>query len=120
MRPLVLPSCNSLPLQPDTPLEDDETETDEMFQNAREKGCEHFDPADLPRCRANKRRGRGTYANDRPPVVGTGGRQMGQVRLRVVKDTKGKTLEAHVHRFTLSGSQLYTDEYQSYNHVTPH
>jgi transposase len=85
------------------------------------KGCEHFDPNDPPRRRANKRRGRGTYANDRPPVVGTVGRQTGQVRLRVVKDTKGETLVAHVHRFTLAGSQLYTDEYQSYNHVIrPH
>ena len=70
------------------------------------KGCEHFDPDYPPRRRANKRRGRGTYANDRPPVVGTVGRQTGQVRLRVVKDTKGETLVAHVHRFTLVGSQL--------------
>ncbi|MEQ8671902.1 MAG: hypothetical protein RIC84_01690 [Aggregatilineales bacterium] len=30
------------------------------------KGDEHFDPADPPRCRANKQRGHGTYANDRP------------------------------------------------------
>lgn len=37
--------------------------------------------------------------------------------MRVVKDTKGKLLVAHV----LAGSHLYTDEYQSYNHVIrPH
>ncbi len=77
-----------------------------------EKGCEHFDPDDPPHRCANKQRGRGTYANDRLPVVGTVGRQSGQVRLRVVKDTKGESLVAHVHRFTLAGSQLYTDEYQ--------
>ena len=81
------------------------------------KGDKHLNPDDPPRCRANKRRGRGTYANDRPPIVGTVGRQSGQVRLRVVKDTTGKTLEAHVHQFTQLGSMLYTDENQSYNHV---
>ena len=53
--------------------------------------------------------------------MGTVGRESGQVRLRVVKDTKGKTLCAHVHRFTQLGAQVYTDEYQSYNHVIrPH
>ena len=49
------------------------------------KSDEHFDPLDPPRCRANKRRGRGTYANDRPPVLGVIGRESGQVRLRVVR-----------------------------------
>jgi len=48
-----------------------------MFQNAGEKGSEHFDPADPPRSRANKRRGRGTFANDRPPILGTVGRVSG-------------------------------------------
>jgi transposase-like protein len=81
------------------------------------KGIEHFDPADPPRRRANKRRGRGTYANDRPPVLGTVGRQSGQVRLRVVKDTTSHTLSAHVHRFTLAATHVYTDEYDSYNRI---
>jgi hypothetical protein len=44
------------------------------------KGEEHFDPLDPPRCRANKRRGRGTYANDRPPVLGVIGRASEQMR----------------------------------------
>jgi transposase-like protein len=81
------------------------------------KGVEHFDPADPPRRRANKQRGRGTFANDRPPVLGTVGRDTGQVRLRVVKNTKGKTLREHVHHFTREGSHVYTDEYDSYNHI---
>lgn len=81
------------------------------------KGMEHFDPADPPRRRANKRKGRGTFANDRPPVLGTIGRTSGQVRLRVVKDTKGKTLRAHVHRFTREGTHVFTDEYDSYNQL---
>jgi hypothetical protein len=41
-----------------------------------------------------KRRGRGTYANDRPPVLGTVGRVSGQVRLRVVTTTQQTTLRA--------------------------
>lgn len=81
------------------------------------KGDEHFDPDDPPRCRANKRRGRGTYANDRPPILGTIGRETGQVRLRVVEDTKGTTLTQHVHQFTHDEALVNTDEYQSYNGI---
>jgi transposase len=64
------------------------------------KGEEHFDPNDPPRRRANQQRGRGTYANDRPPILGTVGRESGQVRLRVVMNTTGATLQEHSHRFT--------------------
>lgn len=78
---------------------------------------EHFDPLDPPRCRANKRRGRGTFANDRPPVLGTIGRDSGQVRLRVVDDTKQTTLRRHVEQFTGAGTHIYTDEYDSYNTI---
>ena len=81
------------------------------------KGVEHFDPLDPPRPRANKRRGRGTFANDRPPVLGTIGRDSGQVRLRVVTDTKQITLRAHVEQFTGEGTHVDTDEYDSYNTV---
>jgi transposase-like protein len=79
------------------------------------KGVEQFEPTALPRAHANKRRGRGTFANDRPPVLGTIGRSTGQVRLRVVKDTKAVTLREHVERFTGEGTHIYTDEYDSYN-----
>lgn len=81
------------------------------------KGIPHDDPADPPRCRANKRRGRGTFANDRPPVVGTIGRTTGHVRLRVTPDTKQITLRAHVEQFTGEGTHIYTDEYNSYNTI---
>ena len=87
------------------------------FRMRGKKSEPHCDPHDPPRRRANKRRGRGTYANDRPPIVGTVGRETGQVRIRVVMDTTGDTLEAHVHRFTGTSAHLYTDENQSYNHV---
>jgi len=57
----------------DTPLADEVTEADEMFQNAGEKGDHHADLTDPPRHRANKRRGKGTKANDRPPILGDSG-----------------------------------------------
>ena len=81
------------------------------------KGELHADPEDPPRCRANKQRGHGTYDNDRPPVVGTIGRESGQVRLRVVKRTDSKTLKKHVETFTLSRATVNTDEWPGYNHI---
>ncbi len=81
------------------------------------KGELHPDPADPPRIRANKKRGHGTYENDRPPIIGTVGRESGQVRLRVIHLTNRKTLEAHVHRFTIEKASCYTDEWKSYNHI---
>lgn len=87
------------------------------FRMRGKKGREHFEPADPPRCRANKQRGRGTFANDRPPVLGTIGRETGQVRLRVAADTKQVTLRQQVEQFTGEGTHLYTDESDSYNTV---
>ena len=81
------------------------------------KGEKHADPADPPRRRANNRRGHGTYDNDRPPIVGTVGRESGQVRLRVVPYTTGPVLEAHVYRFTLADTWAYTDEWPGYRHL---
>jgi transposase-like protein len=109
--------ANAERLQPATALTDSQTETDEMFQNAGEKGEKHADPADPPRRRANKRRGHGTYENDRPPVVGTVGRASGQVRLRVAHRTDGKTLHQQVHQFTEAEATAYTDEWQGYHAV---
>ena len=80
-----------------------------------EKGDEPCDPLDPPRCRANKQRGRSTFANDRPPVLGVIGRETGQIRLRVVQDTKSLTLCSFVEQFTQPDTLVYTDEYQSYN-----
>ena len=81
------------------------------------KGELHPEPSDPPRRRANKQRGHGTYANDRPPIVGTVGRESGQVRLRVVHHTDRETLEKHVHQFAQQGTTCYTDEWPSYHHL---
>ena len=97
-------------------LPDAETETEEMFQNAGKKGDKHRDPYDPPRRRANKRRGHGTYANDRPPVVGTVG-DRGQCRLRVRAHTDGKTWQNQVHGYTQKDTSCYTDEWQGYHRI---
>ena len=79
------------------------------------KGIPHPDPDDPPRCRANKRRGHGTFANDRPPVAGVVGRDTGQVVLRVVERTDGATLTEFVTASTDDGAMVYTDEWGGYN-----
>ncbi len=42
-----------------------EFEADELYQNAGEKGKEHSDPPDAPRRRGNKRKGLGTWEQER-------------------------------------------------------
>jgi transposase len=100
-----------------TPLEDTEVEADEMYQNAGEKGVPHPEPDDPPRRRANKRRGHGTYENDRPPVVGIVGRRSGEVRLKVVEHADQATLEGFVTATTAEGTRVYTDEWSGYHHL---
>lgn len=45
------------------------------------------------------------------------GRETRQVRIRVMKNTQGKTLCPFVERFTQTEATLYTDEYNSYNRL---
>lgn len=103
--------------KPDTPLSDEQTEGDEMFQNAGEKGTKHRDPDDPPRRRANKRPGKGTMANDRPPILGVVGRESGQIRLDVCDDTTQDTIQPEVEHKTEPTTTLYTDESNAYNRV---
>lgn len=107
----------ALEQRPSAELADDATEADEMFQNAGEKGTPHRDPADPPRRRANKRRGRGTMANDRPPVLGVAGRSSGHIRLTVCDDTQQVTIQPQVENDTQPTTNLYTDESSAYNHI---
>jgi transposase len=81
------------------------------------KGYRHRDPDDPPRRRANKRRGHGSYENDRPPIVGSVGRETGEVRLRVERCTDRKTLLGHVHGYAAIEATLYTDEWRAYEKV---
>jgi transposase-like protein len=107
----------ALDRKPSTPLSDPETEGDEMFQNAGEKGTLHANPLDPPRRRANNRRGRGTLANDRPPIQGVVGRTSGAIRLTVCEDTKQDTIEPEVEAKTIPTTAFYTDESSAYNRV---
>lgn len=103
--------------KPSDPLPDDETEGDEMFQNAGEKGTPHRDPNDPPRRRANKRRGLGTMANDRPPIQGVVGRTTGRVRITVCDDTRQITIQPNVESATQPTTAFYSDESSAYLHI---
>ena len=105
-------------------LSDHCTETDEMFQNAGEKRREtrkiQLDP---PRRRANKQRGHGTYANDRPPIVGTVGRHSGQVPVAGASTIRmARRCKSHVHGYTRDETPLVTPmNGQGYNRIKrPH
>lgn len=102
---------------PRSPLPDSQTEADEMYQNAGEKGDKHDDPDDPPRRRANNRPGLGTMENDRPPVLGIAGRASGQIRLIVCENTQQTTIQPQVEANTEPRTTLYTDEHSAYNHV---
>src|SRR5262249_33779944 len=81
------------------------------------KGRPHQRPDDPPRRRANKRRGHGTFDNDRPPVAGVVGRETGQAQLFVLDNVDADTLQWFVGRMTRPGVTLYTDEWGGYARV---
>jgi transposase len=99
------------------PLGDDVVEADEMYQNAGEKGTEHPDPEDPPRRRANRRRGHGNFANDRPPVAGMAGRESGEIRLEVLGSADASELGGFVDGSCLSGATVNTDEWRGYARI---
>jgi len=81
------------------------------------KGIPHREPDDPPRGRANKRRGHGTFANDRPPVAATIGRDTGRACFHVVGNADRRTLEGLVQATTTAGAVLNTDEWRAYARV---
>jgi len=103
---------------PSSPLSDTQTESDEMYQNAGEKGYIHDNPDDPPRRRANKQQGRGTMENDRPPILGIVGRESGQIRLIVCDNTQRTTIQPQVEDCTKTDTTLYTDECSAYSRMT--
>ena len=104
--------------RPDEPLPDTQTEADELFQNAGEKGEKHPDQEDPPRRRANKRKGRGTFENDRPPILGVVGRHSGQIRITVCDSVKQTTIQPKVEHDTKADISIYTDECHAYEHLS--
>lgn len=79
------------------------------------KGTPHRDPADPPRRRANKRKGHGTYANDRPPIISVVSRDTGEHRFWVCDHAAKRTCNALIAENVPAGStKLYTDEWPGY------
>jgi transposase len=79
------------------------------------KSTPHPDEADPPRRRANKQRGRGTYANDRPPIIHLVSRESGEHRFWVCDHTDKRTCHELINENIPVGSTvLYTDEANSY------
>jgi len=73
----------------------------------------HPDPEDPPRRRAIQRRGHGTYANDRPPIISIISRDTGEQRFWVCNHADTRTCAALIaENVPASGTQRYTDEWQ--------
>jgi transposase-like protein len=100
------------------PLPDPVVETDEMYQNAGEKGILHPNPNDPPRRRANKARGHGTWRTDRPPILGVIGRESGRIQLTVKHNSARADLEPTVLDATQPGCTINTDEWGAYTHLS--
>jgi transposase-like protein len=91
-----------------------------------EKSTPHRDPSDSPRPRANNCKGHSTYANDYLPIISVVLRETGEHRFGVCDhaDTR-PCLRLIAENVPADGTQLYTDEWQSYRgshlfHATVH
>jgi len=89
-------------------------ELDEVYVSAGLKGKRGL--RRRPRIRGLKRRGRGTYAVDKPPILGVIERD-GLVRLIPMADVATRTVLRRLFRaFNLEDVEaFYTDDYQAYN-----
>ncbi len=84
------------------------------------KGVEHPDPDDPPRRRADKVRGHGTWANDRPPVLGVLARESGGIHLEVARTSGRAVLQPLVEACTSAGCTVNTDEWMAYDRLPDH
>jgi transposase len=84
------------------------------------KSTPHRDPNDPPRRRANKRKGHGTYANDRPPIISLISRETGEQRLWVCDHANTRTCTVLIaENIPMGSTRLYTDEWRSYRGSHP-
>jgi transposase len=80
----------------------------------------HRDPSDPPRRRANKRKGHGTYANDRPPIISVISHETGEPRFGVCDHADTRPCVAIIAAHVPAGhTTLYTNEWQSYRGSHP-
>jgi transposase-like protein len=68
-----------------------------------------------PRKRGLKKKGRGSYRKDKPPVIGMVGRESGTIHLEVTMDVKSDTLKPIIEHYIEEGSTIYTDDYAVYD-----
>src|SRR5262245_24150277 len=74
----------------------------------------HRDPTDPPRRRANKRKGHGTDANDRPPIISVLSRETGAQRFWVCDHADRRTCtDLITENVPRQRAVLYTDAWQS-------
>lgn len=84
------------------------------------KSTPHRDPTDPPRRRANKRKGQGTYANDRPPILSVVSRETGEHRFWGCAHADRRTCRRLIaENVPVGRTWLYTDEWQSYRGSHP-
>ena len=84
------------------------------------KSTPHRDPSDPPRRRANTRKGHGTSANDRPPIISVVSRETGEQRFWGCDHANTRTCSALIaEHVPLRGTILYTDEWRSYRGSHP-
>jgi transposase len=78
------------------------------------------DPTDPPRRRANQRKGHGTYAKDRPPIISMISRDTGERRFGVCDHADRHPCYALMaENLPGDSAALYTDEGQSYRGSHP-
>lgn len=80
------------------------------------KGTPHLDPQDPPRRRANSRRGVGTFATDRPPIMSIISRTTGECRYWVLERTNHANCRHLIDETLPQAAQvwLYTDGSRAY------
>lgn len=66
------------------------------------------------RRRLKGKRGRGTAAEDKPPILGMIQRN-GSVIIRMLENVQRATIEPIIRKFVKANSTVYTDEYNIYN-----
>jgi transposase-like protein len=90
-------------------------EGDELYLTAGLKGEAGNQPLDRdPRRRGLKRRGRGTWASDRVPILGLLCRG-GQVRLVTLRNVQTATIRPVIEQLVQRGATVYTDSYDIYH-----
>ena len=97
-----------------------EIELDEVYVIARHKGHPEIVEKLGRACRGRRlkgKRGRGTLADEKPPIFGMLQRD-GQVVIAMLPNVQRATIEPLIQHTIQPGSCLYTDEYDIYNHLS--